>query len=279
LYSFLTLHPRCITIVVLLMIAGCATSTPVNPSFPISPEHAREILTVDSTYPRPLKRPLVIIGGFLDPGIAQLVLTHDFKQYTHDNRIIGVSLGLSFDPDVYRKLIIEAVDKAFPATDPIHTTEVDVIGYSMGGLAARYSAITPAPGRRLKIARLFTVASPHRGARTVEQIPFNLVPLQKQMRPGSAFLNSINNSADPGGVFPVYSYVVLGDRVVGASYASPPGQNPWWVSAPVFPSSHDDALFDPRIRADILSRLRGDDPLSHDPPTPLPPIKAQTAPR
>jgi pimeloyl-ACP methyl ester carboxylesterase len=270
-------HLRRTVALLLTLIAGCATNSPVNPSLPISPEHASEILKVDTANPKPLKRPLVIVGGFLDPGIAQLLLTRDFRQYTHDDRIVGVSLGLGFDPDVYRKRILEAVDKAFPTTDPINTTEVDVIGYSMGGLAARYAAINPAPGRRLRIARLFTIASPHRGARTTLQLPFNIALLQKEMRPNSAFINSINNSPDPGRLFPIYSYVCLGDRVVGADNASPPGQAPWWVSAPIFPCSHDFAFMDPRIRADILTRLRDETPLSHDPPTPLPPPETKTA--
>ncbi len=64
--------------------------------------------------------------------------------------------------------VIDAVDQKFPSSDPEVTTEVDVIGYSMGGLAARYAAM-PATAvnlskRRLQIGRLFTISSPHRGA-------------------------------------------------------------------------------------------------------------------
>jgi pimeloyl-ACP methyl ester carboxylesterase len=271
------LHFRRIAILLLAMTAGCVSRTPVNPSFPASVDQGEKILSADTAHPKPLSRPLVIVGGFFDPGFAQLLLAHDFRQYTHDDRVIGVTLGLSFDPDDYRQRIITAVDKAFPSNDPVMTTEVDVIGYSMGGLAARYAAINPAPGRRLRIARLFTIASPHTGARSAMITSFNLFKLQEQMRPGSVFLRNLNHTA---ALFPVYAYVCLNDRVVGAAYAAPPGQTPWWVSPPIFFSSHDWAFMDPRIRADILTRLRDEPPLSHDPPKAIPPDSfAKTSPR
>jgi pimeloyl-ACP methyl ester carboxylesterase len=257
-----------------LLLTSCVSPNPVNPSFPINVDRAQQILAADAANPKPLARPLVIVGGFFDPGLAESLLVRDFKNYLHDDRIIGVTLGLSWDTEDYRQRIIDAVDNAFPNTnpsnDPNQTTEVDVIGYSMGGVAARYAAITPPPGRRLRIRRLFTIASPHTGARSAEQISFNITSLQQQFRPGSDFLQSLNNSADPAALYPVYAYVCLGDRVVGINNAAPPGQTPWWVSPPLWLSSHDWAFLDPRIRADIVTRLRDEPPLAHDPPTPLP---------
>jgi pimeloyl-ACP methyl ester carboxylesterase len=261
-------HP--IALLLIAISAGCGVArTPVNPSFPVTVNRAQQILDAYTASPKPLKRPLVIVGGFVDPGFAQLKLTNDFRSYLHDDRVIGVTLGFSFDVDDFRQRILDAVDKAFPTSDPLNTTEVDVIGYSMGGVAARYAAVTPAPGRRLHIAHLYTISSPNMGARETTQLPFNLFKIQEQFRPGSDFLNALNNAV-PSHIYPVYSYVCLNDRVIGTQYAAVPGQMAWWLSPPIFFSSHNWAFMDPRIRADILSRLRDDPPLAHDPPSPLP---------
>jgi len=261
---------RIIAALFLMTGIGCVSGNPVNPSFPVTVDQARQVLVTAISNPKPLKRPLVIVGGFADPGFAAFMLSRDFQAYTHDDRVIGVPLGLSVSEEEFRRRIIDCVDRAFPTSDPAMTTEVDVVGYSMGGLAARDAALFPTHGRRLRIGRLFTISSPHRGAVCTGRIPFNIVTLQKQMTPGSAFLNSINNAADPNAIYPVYPYVCLGDDEVGAINAAPPGQGVWWVSRPMFFDPHDWAFMDPRIRADIVRRLRDEQPLTSDPPMPLP---------
>ena len=82
-----------VAILLLAIIAGCVSRTPVNPSFPISADQGNQILSTDTAHPKPLRRPLVIVGGFFDPGFAQLMLANDFRKYTHDDRVIGVTLG------------------------------------------------------------------------------------------------------------------------------------------------------------------------------------------
>ncbi|MFC1766418.1 esterase/lipase family protein [Planctomycetota bacterium] len=48
--------------------------------------------------------------------------------------------------------------------DPNQTVQADVIAHSMGGLVSRYAAME-VPGKpRLRIAHLFTIATPHQGA-------------------------------------------------------------------------------------------------------------------
>jgi pimeloyl-ACP methyl ester carboxylesterase len=205
-----------------------------------------------------------------DPGFAAAILASDFKTYTRDDRVIGVSLGFSVDEAEFRRRIIDAVDKAFPSTDLVMTTDVDVIGYSLGGLAARDAALFPTHGRRLRVHRLFTISSPNRGAVCTTRVPFTVIKLQEQMTPGSAFLRSINDTADPAALFPIYSYVCLGDDEVGPNNAAPPGMGVWWVSRPLLFDPHDWAFLDLRIRADIVRRLRDETPLSTDPPAPLP---------
>jgi pimeloyl-ACP methyl ester carboxylesterase len=264
---------RRVVILAMIFSAGCVSENPVNPSFAVTAARARQVLDEAAEQPRQLQRALVVIGGFVDPGFASNALAMDFRACTGDARIIAVPLGYDTDFQDYRRRIIDAVQSAFPSSDPAVTTEVDVVGYSMGGLAARYAAEAPRPGeplRRLRIARLFTISSPLSGAVVAERMPLLLEPLQQQMRPGSSFLNSVDTSQDPIDLYPVYSYVCLNDNEVGAACAAVPGQTAWWVSPPVLMSSHNWAFMDPRIRADIVRRLRGEPPLSTDPPAPLP---------
>ncbi len=72
---------------------------PVNPSFSITIAEAKRDLARMSADPRPLDRPLLIIGGFIDPFVAALSLRFRFRSLTRDRRIIGVAVGdcVSFD--------------------------------------------------------------------------------------------------------------------------------------------------------------------------------------
>jgi hypothetical protein len=252
-------------------LVACASDPAVNPSFPISIPSANKILAQAAADPQPLKRPLLIVGGFMDPGIAPLLLQNQFQSFTNDRKIVSVSLGACFTFDDCRQRIIQAVDKNFPTVDPITTTEVDVIGFSLGDVAARYAALEEKadhkPIRRLRIARLFTISSPHRGA-LAATFPLQLLPIQKALVPNSDFLKKLNSSADPP--YPIYPYVRLGDEIIGYENAAPPGQTAWWVSTPWFSQPHLYAFDDPRIIADILLRLRGQTPLTTDPPSPFP---------
>jgi hypothetical protein len=268
-------------------LAGCSATIddhPLNPSFPVTFAAADAVLADAAAHPRPLRRPLLIVGGFADPGLGSRLLRDRFRGWTGDDRVIDVSLCYDNSFDDCRRDIVAAVDSAYPTADPDRTTEVDVIGASMGGLAARYAAIRfdgtiggpsvgPTPRRRLRIGRLFTIGSPLRGAILADRIPLNLHPLQPGMRTGSWVYRRIE-AATPSwdDLYPIYSYVRLNDDQVGPENAAVPGATPWWLSAPAWPRpTHHASFLDHRILADIALRLRGEAPLSHDPPTPLPP--------
>jgi pimeloyl-ACP methyl ester carboxylesterase len=267
--------PRFLWIAIVMAIAGCGVE-PVNPSFPVSIAGAKEILTEDAAHPVPLKRPLLIVGGFMDPGVAPLVLCSQYRAWTGDPRIIGVQLGWVSSFDQCRRDIISAVDRAFPCDEPGVTTEVDVIGVSMGGLAARYAAAEETsagvrPARRLRIGRLFTISSPHRGALLADDIPINLHPVQADMRENSPMIHWLNTRPiDPAEVYPIYCYTRLNDLYVGTRNAAPPGETAWWVAPPPLVTPHGGAFRDARILADIAARLRGEPPLTHEPPSPIP---------
>jgi triacylglycerol lipase len=65
--------------------------------------------------------------------------------------------------------------------------QVDLIGFSMGGIVARY--YVQRLGGSSRVSRLITIGSPHRGTWTAILLGRAGV---KQMRPGSAFLRDLN---------------------------------------------------------------------------------------
>ena len=251
-----------------VLASGCAA--PTNPSFPASVGEAQAALRAMEAHPKRLARPVVILGGYHDPGFGAFVWSEEVQRWAKEPRIIAVSFPFHRDFNQCRRDVIAAVDRAFPTTDPEATVEVDVIGASMGGLVGRYAAVTMPGERRLNVARLITVSSPHRGA-SWARLP-SLSKLHADMRPASAFLQTLERAeaATPADDYELVPYVRLGDRIVGAENAAPAGTNGWWLQNPPLNFAHFAVNRDPRVRADVARRLRGERPLTKTPPAPLP---------
>ena len=123
----------------------------------------------------------------------------------------------------------------------------------------------------MNVARLFTISTPHRGAKLawVPSIDARVI----DMRPDASFVAHLNEQETTYELFP---YTRLDDAIVGEENAAPPGQNAWWV--PNIPGgfSHLLASSDPRFLADIMRRLRGEAPFTRLPRHPLP-LRVATA--
>jgi len=230
---------------------------------------ARRALARMRGEPRALERPLLVLGGFLELGLSQAFLSRRFRRLTGDDRIVGVSFTLCSTFDECRHKAIAAVDRGFPSSDPLQTIEVDIVGISMGGIVARYAALRAenAEARRLRIARLFTISSPHLGAHRARLPAVNR--LQRDMRADSAFIRRLN-LPENAPAFPVFPYVRLSDHTVGAADAAPIGMTAWWVPDVPLQPPHSGAVIDARIIADIARRLRGEEPFTTVPPAPVP---------
>lgn len=247
----------------MLLLTGCEAG-PMNPEFQVTSSGARAALREMEGAPRRLERPVVVIGGYLDPNVSTTHLTGQIREMTGDNRVIGVVIGFCGSFAECREKVIEAVDEAFPNSDSGETTEVDVVGASLGGLVARYAAapsLDEKRPRRLKLARLFTISSPHRGARMARGLVLNQI--QADMRPGSRFLEYVAR-CDAEAEYELYPYVCRGDWLVGEEYAAPPGVQPIWLTGSPwqFMDGHRGSWHDARIIADIGRRLRGEEAFS-----------------
>ena len=248
----------------LLRLARRSRRGPINPSFALSLDEARAELATMT--PRPLARPVVVLGGFLDVGIGPRGFARRL------NRVVAGDVPwLTFAHCVSfaqtRRRVVRAIDRRFgPGVDADQTIEVDVVGQSMGGLLALLAAQDDGT-RRLAIRRLFTISSPLCGARLARLVPFNVASLHRDMRPGSSCVTSL---ASMPPTCELVSYVRLGDAIVGPEHASLPGGTLHWLDNPWPENAHAGALTDLRIVLDIARRLRGDAPVAQSPPAPLP---------
>src|SRR5215207_3772050 len=150
-------------LLLLLTTAGCAKQ-PVNPAFDISSADARCALKAMAKEEKPLERPVVVLGGYHDLGIGPAAFVGRIRDAVGDERVISVVYPFSGSFADCRRDVINAVEKKFPSGEARETVEVDVIGLSLGGIVARHAAIERPGQKRLRIKRLFTVSSPHRGA-------------------------------------------------------------------------------------------------------------------
>jgi hypothetical protein len=267
----------------LVLLAGCSADVPMNPSFSLTAKASRTALDEMAKAPKQLHRPVVVLAGYADLGRASCGMKSCLKKSTGDERVLDVSFFWTFHFDAARDHLIAEIEKEFPSEDPKWTTEVDVIGFSMGGMVARFAALpveSDEPARKqLKVARLFTISSPHRGSFAADFVPFD--PRAVSLRSESSLIQKLDGSLS-GAAYEMFCYTRLRDWIVGTKNTSPPvavlkasnvtwqSDTAWWVAPLPFTMPHGSAYRDPRIMADILRRLRDEPAYATYPPAPLP---------
>lgn len=255
-----------LTILLLVLLAGCSADKPLNPSFPLTVAQARDALRQMRADPKPLQRPVLVLSGIHDPGIVVSSMANRLRGITTDDAMIQTVSFFGADTfDACRKRVLDRAEAL--AADRGESVEIDVVAISMGGLVGRYAAIAQAEDdRRLRIKRLFTISSPHRGASMAGLPTFDQRIID--MRPGSAFLADLDAALEEA-EYELLCYVRLGDAIVGAENAAPPGRQAWWVATGAS-LAHVSAYDDLRIIADIARHLRGEEPFTRDPPAEMP---------
>jgi len=259
----------CIAVLMVALCTGCISLIGPDPSFSVTIDEAKADLREIREVPLPLERPLVISGGYLDPGTAtDRVIRRFEKLTTTPDLVIGTPYFSVGTMETARRRLVEKVEARFPSDDPEWTTQVDLVGISMGGLVARYAQMDNGGAhKRLRINRLFTLSTPHRGA-AVAWLP-SIDKKQIAMRRGSAFIELMEETAADI-EYEMLTYVRLGDGIVGTHNASPLGMPVRWIPNEAFGFSHLGVQNDPRLTLEIIRRLRGEEPPSGGEPSPLP---------
>lgn len=248
-----------------LVVAACSPMgclTMVNENFNVPAEQVREDWSRMSMHPTGVERPVVVLNGWRAPGLTGMMLVTRLKRLTGagDDDFLGMSYPLSDDIDALARRVIARVEAKWSSDDPTWTREVDVVAVSMGGLVARWAAegAGDADGKRLKIRRLFTLATPHKGAKLASVVAIDRA--SRRMRPGSEFLRTLDEALESA-PYELVCYARLHDMMVGATNTAPDGHAPIWLgNTRLLP--HIMITTDERITLDIARRLRGEPPLA-----------------
>ena len=253
-----------------------------NPAFPTTTPEAIQTLRRLASAPVTLHRPVLLLNGYHGPDFQVLVLKEQLRRHTTgpSGDWLAISYFAASDlPTMVRK-VMGCVHKRWPElqtspgeTSP-RTVPLDVVAISIGGIVAKLAAVgLNSVGLRpvgfggpelprLNIARLFTLATPHQGARLADKIAPD--PAASAVKFGSPFLANLHTAwtADEHlRAVEQVCYTRLDDQWVGATRAAPLGQLPIWLEG-CGPASHATVSRDPRILADLALRLRGEAPLA-----------------
>jgi len=217
--------------------------------------------------PTGLARPLVVLSGWRSPAISGRSLAARLRRLTgaDPEMVLPVSFWIHGDFDSMVATVIRRVERRWPAAAHSGRTtsiELDVVGISMGGLIARAAAAPAAArryGLRLAISTLYTLGTPHRGAKLANVIALDSAA--RCMRPGSPWLQRLDEAYECAD-YRTVAYARLNDHWVGAGNCAPWGEDPIWFPGPIF-GSHELITLDKRILTDLARRLRGEDPIAH----------------
>lgn len=230
-----------------------------NPDFDVTWEAALEDWRRMEQSRVKLDRPVVVLAGWRQGWPTTILdLSQPLGRLTNDDDILAIQYGRAgrFDPIADR--VVREVEARWPSDDPERTIDVDVVGLSMGGLVGRRAAMGRPGRKRLNVKRLFTIATPHRGAKLAGYVFIDSASFD--MRAGSRFLKALDQSLEESD-YELHCYARLNDFMVGARNTAPRGSEPYWVSGSAT-LSHIKGRNDPRILADIARRLRGEEPLA-----------------
>jgi pimeloyl-ACP methyl ester carboxylesterase len=202
--------------------------------------------------PAGLRRPVLILNGYHTPRN---------EAWWARVRLSGLTSRRASDFAAVSYLLTRRLgDAACTAVKTVERrwgkgVEVDVVGISMGGLVARLAA----HDMGLRVARLFSFATPHDGSSRAAMIAPD--EAARDMKPGSALLARLNG-LERG--YELVCYGQVGDAVVHPRGCAPPGERAF-----IAPGSrvmeHFTTLHNPWFMADVAKRLRGEEPLLKHP--------------
>lgn len=235
-----------------------------DPSFRADAKFVRAELARMQSSPVPLTRPIVILSGYHTPAQVAWWIRAQLSRLTsgRPSDFLTVSYPAHTQIERAAEQSLEAVRNRWSNEPP----ELDAIGISMGGLVARYAALsshdrthplrsTSPSTHRLRLARLFTFATPHQGSMRAQLVAPD--DAARDMKPGSPFLAALNSRVRD---YELVCYTQRGDNLIAPHAAAPPGQSVFVADGSRF-MSHFTGSHNPWFLVDLARRLRGEKPL------------------
>lgn len=235
-----------------------------NPDFQPPPDGLKAEFARMAASPTMAPRPLITLSGWRALALPARLLAARLQRLIGRADTLSLSFTLINRFDSAAAHIVRRINDRFPSPDPHSTVEVDIVATSMSGLVSRLAAIRCPDRPRLRIRRLFTLATPHRGAAIAARIAPD--PCVRAMKPGSSLLEQLD-AALPSADYELICYARLRDNWVDARNTAPPGRDPLWKDGPLF-ISHHTITIDRLIIADIARRIRGEEPFARRASTP-----------
>ncbi|MEU7055264.1 alpha/beta fold hydrolase [Streptomyces sp. NPDC046197] len=140
--------------------------------------------------PTGAKPPVVLLHGFIDNRSVFVLLRRNLAQHGRQ-RVESLNYSpLTCDIRTAAELLGRHIEEICERTG---SSQVDVVGHSLGGLIARY--YVQRLGGDLRVRTLVTLGTPHSGTRVAPLA--NAHPIVRQMRPGSEVIEELARPA-PG---------------------------------------------------------------------------------
>ncbi|MGW3728293.1 esterase/lipase family protein [Streptomyces sp. F001] len=134
--------------------------------------------------PTRAKPPVVLLHGFIDNRSVFVLLRRSLAQHGRQHIESLNYSPLTCDIRTAAKLLGRHIEEICERTG---STQVDIVGHSLGGLIARYYVQLLGGDTRVRI--LVTLGTPHSGTRVAPLA--NAHPIVRQMRPGSAVIEEL----------------------------------------------------------------------------------------
>lgn len=252
------------TLLLALVLSGCTTLTGPSQDNPLSKSELRTEIEQMQAEPVALERPVIVIDGWLAYGGAS-VIKRELQDLTGGDGALFISYSY---PLIFSTLesnahnVVKIVEERWPSNDPNWTSEVDVVGFSMGGLIARVAAEEPRknkkPRKRLNVKRMFTVSSPHKGTGWwIAWLPVDQMSWAVGLY-GGGYRNWLDEKLLEAN-YELFCYGQGNDWIVGNNFEAT--GYPEIKARGLFFFSHINSYGNYRHLADIAARLRGEDPI------------------
>jgi len=235
----------------------------INPNFHPSAELLASERGRLIAAPVPLARPVVVLSGYHSPRVTINGLRRTLIPLTSNRPDDFLAVSFPFATRIERA-VETSIARIVPYLKNRGVTECDVVALSMGGVVARMFAPGPlGGGAPFRVARIFTLSAPHRGAILADYVRPDRAA--RELRRGSAFLRELDTHLERPDAPELVCYSLLHDWWVGATRAAPPNRPVLWIDTFGLVESMLSHFMVTRNRAivlDLALRLRGESPIA-----------------